>query len=182
MKKLISIVGLLVVLTIGLCGGTSCTSSVKTNADSTEVSQQDSIQDNIQLDAEKVAACTSFITSFYQGLAEAEDEVAFVQQNLTPNAIQWLKDMFDYDCPDDNCMAIYRLSSDYTGDEGSRQDLLIQAVDNDTYNVTLVYDTPDGKNEYGLQFGLIQDGETYKIDAIEALFNKFDGKDQYAEE
>lgn len=178
MKKLISIVGLLVVLTIGLCGGTACTSSVKTNADSTEVC----LQDSFPLDTEKVLASTSFITDFYQGLEDTEDEETYICQNLTPNAIQWLKDMFDYDCPDDNCMAIYRLFSDYTGDEGPRQDLLVQAVDNDTYNVTLVYDTPDGKNEYGLQFGLIQDGETYKIDAIEALFNKFDGKDQYAEE
>lgn len=182
MKKLVSIVGLLIVLTIGICGGTACTSSGKTNTDSTQVGQQDTLQSAIQLDAEKVAACESFITTFYQGLEEAEDEEAYVQQNLTPNAIQWLKDMYDYDCPDDNCMAIFKLSSDYTGDEGPLQDLLIQAVDNDTYDVTLVYDTPDGKNEYGLQFGLIQDGETYKIDSIEALFNKFDGKDEYAGE
>ena len=178
MKKLVSIVGLLAVLPIIICGGSACTSSVKPNTDSTVVDQKDSIQ----LDAEKIAAGKSFIADFYQGLEEAEDEVEYIQQNLTPNAIQWLKDMYEYDCPDDNCMATYMLSSDYTGDEGDLQDLMIEAVDNNTFIVTHVYDTPDGLNEYGLQFGLVQDGDSYKIDTIESLFNRFDGKDQYAVE
>ncbi|MCR4613827.1 MAG: hypothetical protein K5778_07480 [Bacteroidaceae bacterium] len=181
MKQFLSTLGLLAVLTIIVCIGAACTSSVKPNENAQETAQQDSVQ-SVELDAEKVAAGKSFIESFYQDLEDGFDEDEIIQQYLNPNAVQWLKNMFDYDCPDENCMAFYKLTSDYTGDEGPLQDLIIEAVDNNTFIVTHVYDTPDGLNEYGLQFTLVQEGDTYKIDAIESMFNRFDGKDQYAVE
>ena len=178
MKQIILAIKVIAVLTLCVFMGTTCTSRKKTDVDPELLALRDSLEkvvvsaDERQEQAEgeqHVAACKAFIEAFYNGLEESGYDNDYVKQYVTPNAAQWLKDMYDYDCEGGDCMATWLFAYDIT-DPGELKEVTIEAIDDNTFKVVSTYTgAADGDYEYGVKLGLVKEGETYKIDSIESV-------------
>lgn len=156
---------------------TACNSQVGkagNDVDSLTVTSEDSMQTSAATEPEnpqQIAECKAFLEEFYKGMDEELDD-DYIRSHVTKNAEQWLKDSFDYDCPDDNCIASWLFTYDIT-DPGVLQERTIEALDNDTYEVKMTYDRENGEfYEYILKLDLVKEGYEYKVDAIETVSSR----------
>lgn len=161
MKQVASTLRIITLVTICVCVATACIS---------ERSKQAQLKAFVD-EMEKEMKATSFLTTFYQDFEQAFDEGGdydeCLRQNVTPNAEQWFKDKYDYDCADDNCMASWLLLYDIT-DPGTLQERNIEPIDANTCKVVMTYDRGNGEMyEYVLKISIVNEGEGFKIDSIE---------------
>ena len=96
-------------------------------------------------------------------------DYAFVKRNLTRKALQYLTDNYEYDCEGGDCLATWLFLYEGGGDTGPLKKRTIQSIDENTYQVTSVYDNSDGDYKYTVQLGLVKDGDTYKIDTVKPI-------------
>ena len=111
----------------------------------------------------------TFLENFYQGLEEVfgeEEDYLYVNEYLTPKAKQYLIDQYDYEC-DGECMAIWLFLYEGGGDVIGTCQRTIKPVDGLSYKITNTYYYEGEKNyQYRVKLGLVQDGDSFKIDSI----------------
>ena len=178
MKQIILAIKVFAILTLCVFVGTACTSRKKAGADQRLQTLRDSLEkvtmsaDERQKQAEweqHIAACKAFIETFYNGLEKSGYDNDYVKQYVTPNAAQWLKEMYDYDCDGGDCMATWLFAYDIT-DPGDLKERTIAPIDDNTYKVVNAYTgAAEGDYEYGVKLGLVKEGDTFKIDSIESV-------------
>lgn len=182
MKKGLWIIG------VGILFAASCNHSPKTEQ-SSELANGDTLKADSSLVTsspssgetkevpdrkEKVAACKAFLEQFYKGLDDNGLDNNYVKKYITPKAAQFLKDNYDYDCMDGNCLAAWLFEYDTTADVGTLKERTIEEIDENTYKVTHHYvGTAEGDYLYAVQLGLVQEGDSYKIDTIKTVLNQF---------
>lgn len=170
--------GIFIVLFLGACWWYYSSSSIraakeKVIADSLEMVRQDSIkrveakmeEEKEETDKEQhIAACKAFLEKFY---AKGQDD-NYIRQNITNNALQILKDEYDYDCEDGDCLATWIFYYEAGSDFGTFEKRTIEVVDENTYIVGNYYNNDEGdKYLYSVRIGIVKEGNFYKIDKIE---------------
>ena len=165
------------ILVIGAALCIACGSKEKsvepttTENDSVVVAQDtsDIIAEAEQATVKTTEECKAFLEDFYKKLDKDLLDYAFVKRNLTRRALQYLADNYEYDCEGGDCLATWLFLYEGGGDTGPLKKRTIQSIDENTYQVTSVYDNPDGDYKYTVQLGLVKDGDTYKIDTVKPI-------------
>lgn len=162
------------VLALGAFLLSACTSKEKQapadSADSTVVAQDSIIQPDAE-SAQQVEACKAFLEQFYQGLESSQYDYAYIRKNVTPKAEQILKDQYDYECNDGDCLAVWLFTHGIT-DPGEIKDLTVEPLGGTLYKVLLTYDRGLGEiYNYAVKLSLAQEGDAFKIDTIEPESN-----------
>ena len=178
MNQLVSTLKGFAVLLLSTVAVAACTSRDKTSTESEAAAPQELAEKTVttasnEMDAaereQHIAECKTFIAAFYEGLEESGFDKDYVKKYVTTNVAQWLKDMYDYDCDGDDCMAAWLFSYNMT-DPGELQERRIDALDDNTYRVANVYTgSADGDYMYTIRLGLVKEGDTFKIDKIEIV-------------
>jgi len=170
MKQVLKLFAL---VTMCVCIGTACVSENRKQAELRAAFNEleKELQEAGKRNMEQMAEVSSFLQTFYQEFEEAFDEGGdydeCLRQHVTPNAEQWFKDMYDYDCGDDNCMASWLLLYNIT-DPGTLEERTIEAIDENTCQVKMTYDRGNGEMyEYTLKVGVVKEGDEFKIDSVE---------------
>ena len=182
--------GIFIVFFLGACWWYYSSSSIraareKVVADSLEMVRIDSVkkaQAKIEAETEatekeqQIASCKAFLEKFYE---KGQDE-NYIRQNVTKNALQFLKDEYDYECEDGDCLATWIFEYEGGSDYGAFKKRTIDVIDENTYIVGNHYTTEDGKDFlYSVRLGIVKQGNFYKIDTIE---KEFEGLYEEAEE
>ena len=180
MKQLLSLTRLLSVIVLGAAVA-ACTSSGQTSADGADAVNLDSaaeaeatlnVDELTEEKLEQMNAGKAFLEQFYKQLDDAEDEEALIRANVSDDALQSLKDSYDYDCESGDCIAFWLLTYNMT-DPGVLKKRTVEAVDQKTFKVCMTYDCENGEwYDYFLEIELVKEGENYKIDSIEELKNE----------
>lgn len=152
-------------------------------ADSLEVVRQDSTEKaNAKLEEERkltekeqhIEACIAWLDKFYKGLDKADYDGDYVRKYITHNAEQFLIQEYDYDeC--NNCLATWLFSYE-VGDVGNIIEHRIDVIDDNTYEVTSIFDGGDGESGqyvYVVRLGIVTVGNNLLIDSIEKKFAGF---------
>ncbi len=174
----IHIVGcILVALLLGGCWWYYKTSMDR--AESDKAIQQESQRLALQKEKEKMDSIEKaqkeellFVENFYKELEEYSDyEVmtSIIRKNVTDKALKTLKDEYDYECEDDDCLATWIFFYEAGTDLDSLYDRKIELVSKNTFLVTsswgYSYDSY-GRSDYRVRLGVVKEGTSYKIDKI----------------
>lgn len=113
-----------------------------------------------------------FLENFYSKADKLswEDLEVYVRKNITKNALQDLIDGYDYECPEENCLALWMFFYEAGGDLDSLINRSIDPVSSNTYLVTSTWGYSDNSypsSDYRVRLGVVKEGETFKIDNIE---------------
>ena len=176
MKKLFNIIAIATVaFTMMACGNN------RTQSTDSKTDNQTDETNTINTTETSEDSGKAFLENFYQGLDEViweEGDREYVNEHVTPAAKQFLIDQYDYECPeDDECMALWMFSYQGGGDVVGICQRTIEPVDGLTYRVTNNYYEDDGTMtyQYIVSFGLVKEGDTFKINSIspegESYFN-----------
>lgn len=190
MKHLVSVIAFLTVLTMSVFVGIACTgtSKDKTQADSLEVVANDTVEAMTIVTPEvaaQMAACKEFLDNFYQNMWDSEDDSEVIRENVTPRLLKYLRDSYDYDCLDGDCMATWLFFYDTTADVGELKGWTIDTIDQYTYKVVCTYERGDatgGDYEYGVLLGVVKTGDTFLVDDLEEVTNRFEDEEENDEE
>ena len=112
-----------------------------------------------------------FVEEFYAGYDKNDSqssEYAYVKKNITPNALQILKDEYDYEC-DGECLATWIFSYEAGGDMDSLLSRKIEYVSPNTYLVTNTWGYSEGNTDtydYKIRLGIVKESGSYKINSI----------------
>lgn len=176
MNQLVSTLKGFAVLLLITVAVAACNSRDKASTEPAGAARQEPVEESVATASNEmetaereqyIAECKAFITAFYKGLEESGFDKDYVKQYVTTNAAQWLKDMYDYDCDGDDCMATWLFSYNMT-DPGELKELTIDALDDNTYRVINAYTgSADGDYTYTVRLGLVKEGDTFKIDKLE---------------
>lgn len=112
---------------------------------------------------QEIKAKKAFLETFYDGLDESGFDDAYIRKFITPNAKKILNENYDYDCDDNDCLAVWLFAYEAGGDTGKCLSRTIKEQDENRFLVTLKYE----EEEYNVLLKVIKDGDTYKIDDIE---------------
>lgn len=156
-----------------LLGTTACNSSSKPKEanDSTQVATiaEDTAAAEAAVPAElseaaqqEIKAKKAFLETFYDGLDESGFDDAYIRKFITPNAKKILNENYDYDCDDNDCLAVWLFAYEAGGDTGKCLSRTIKEQDENHFLVTLKYE----EEEYNVLLTVIKDGDSYKIDDI----------------
>lgn len=138
-----------------------------TPADTTAESSQPAIE-------QQQAEGKEFLEKFYAGYEKDITDYVFIRKHVTKNAEQYLKDSYDYDCETGDCLAVWVFAYEAGGDIGPLKKRVIEPVDASTFKVRSVYKyTDQGDYEYVVKLSLVKDGDSYKIDQIEPIGEKY---------
>ena len=110
-----------------------------------------------------IQAKKEFLESFYQGLDESDLDPSYIKKYITPKALQILKDYYDYDCEDGDCLGVWLFAYACNDDPGALVSRHIKEVNENDYLVEIKYEW----HEYDVLLTVITDGNAYKIDNIE---------------
>ena len=110
----------------------------------------------------------AFLEAFYQGLDNDLLDYDLIKKSVTPQALQFLKDSYDYDC-EGECLASWVFLYEAGGDTGAIQERQIEMVEANTYDVKCVYEG----YEYVVRLTLVADGASYKIDTIKTISSQY---------
>ena len=110
-----------------------------------------------------------FLENFYDKMNNLswEDLEVYVRKNITKNALQDLIDGYDYDCPEENCLALWMFTN-----EGDCNKLIERKIEQESENTFLVTNTwgyeenSSFKTVYKVRLGIVKEGGSYKIDTI----------------
>lgn len=185
MKHLSPTLTLLIALILCVLTGISCASGTrgeKALEDSLYVAEQDSVVPAMTIVTPEAAAQMEagrvFLIAFYSRLMHSDEpEQVFILDNATQRMSDYLHEAYDYDCMDGDCIAWWLFLYNTTADVGEVKEWDVTAIDENTYQVVINYDrdgTVDGDYEYGVKLGLVKDGETFKIDTMEEVLNRFE--------
>lgn len=158
-----------------LLGITGCSSTGKNKEanDSTQVAAiaEDTAAAEAAVPAElseaaqqEIKAKKAFLETFYDGLDESGFDDAYIRKFITPNAKKILNENYDYDCDDNDCLAVWLFAYEAGGDTGKCLSRTIKEQDENHYLVDFEY---EGNEEYLVLLTVIKNGDTYKIDNIE---------------
>ena len=181
--KTLPVISAFVVLMAAACFTASCNPKAQTTtdtfatdsaaivnptpADTTAESSQPAIE-------QQQAEGKEFLEKFYAGYEKDITDYAFIRKHVTKNAEQYLKDSYDYDCETDDCLAVWVFAYEAGGDIGPLKKRVIEPVDASTFKVRSVYKyTDQGDYEYVVKLSLVKDGDSYKIDQIEPIGEKY---------
>lgn len=147
--------------------GTSDTTPAATRPDTVATTTTTPAPSQQDEDAQRQADCKAFLDGFYAHLDKDLTDAAYVERHITTKAKQYLKDAYDYDCEDDNCLATWLFAYDMT-DPGTVAKRTIEAIGDDAYEVTTTYDRGEGETYvYAVRLRVVKDGDAYKIDSLE---------------
>lgn len=125
------------------------------------------------IDSAKVAAGKAFLEEFYKVYDQDILNYDFIKNNITPSFKQDLIDLYDYEC-EGECMATWLLCYKGGGDTGGLKTRTIKP-DGDAYLVSCTHDQGDNKEyHYTIKLTLVQDGDTFKIDSMEDVEERYD--------
>lgn len=118
---------------------------------------------------EEIQARKDFILAFYKGLMKSEYDYSYIKKFVTPKALQVLKDEYDFECEDGDCLAVwlfaYRPGTDQ--DYSNVVSYKIFEQESNDYMVLICYnDSYYGEIRYSVTLTITKVGETYKIDNI----------------
>ena len=158
-----------------LLGITGCSSTGKNKEanDSTQVAAiaedtaaaEAAVPDELSEAAQQeIKAKKAFLETFYDGLDESGFDDAYIRKFITPNAKKILNENYDYDCDDNDCLAVWLFAYEAGGDTGKCLSRTIKEQDENHYLVDFEY---EGNEEYLVLLTVIKNGDTYKIDNIE---------------
>lgn len=108
----------------------------------------------------------TFLERFYQEGAECWFDNGFLKRYLTQNALKYLHDSYDYDDDSGEGLAMWLFYQEGGWDIGDFKEFLVTKVKDNTYRVTCHADFNEDTYEYTVVFGLVRDGNTWKIDTI----------------
>ena len=116
---------------------------------------------------QEIQAKKDFIEAFYQGFDQFND--SYIKKYVSPKALQILKDEYDYECEDGDCLGtwlfVYPPGTDCDFSTVVSRD--IEKINENDYLVKIKYkDAYYGIIEYSVLLTVIKDGDTYKIDDI----------------
>lgn len=141
-------------------------------ADSLEKARQDSVAQVRQMERAKQDSIYKaqqeeliFLENFYSKVNNLswEDLEVYVRKNITKNALQELIDGYDYECPEENCLALWLFSYEAGADMGKLQESKIEHESDNTFLVTNIYEY----NDYKVRLGIVKEEDSYKINTIE---------------
>lgn len=112
-----------------------------------------------------------FLEIFYKKLnySEWEELDNYVRKNVTSNALQTLRDEYDYECDDGDCLALWMFSYEAGDDTDKLIERKIEALSENTFLVTNTWgysDGPAARFDYKVRLGIVKEGDSYKIDTI----------------
>lgn len=115
-----------------------------------------------------------FLENFYKGLDEyrlgeekEEDLEVYIRKNITKNALQNLIDGYDYECPEENCLALWMFTN-----EGDCNKLIERKIEQESESTFLVTNTwgyeqnSSYKTNYKVRLVIVKEEGSYKIDTI----------------
>ncbi len=174
--------GILVALLLGGCWWYYKTSTDRVEND--KAIQQESQKLALQREKEKLDSIENaqkeellFLENFYKELKEYSDsEVlkSYIRKKVTDKALKTLKDEYDYDCEDGECLATWLFSYEAGTDLDSLYDRKIEPVAKNTFLVTSTWGYSDGSyspSNYRVRLGIVKDKSSYKINTIKVERN-----------
>jgi len=149
-------------------------------ADSLEKARQDSLMRARQMEIERQDSIDKvqreekeFLEKFYKNLdysnSKWEELDSYVRKHITSNALQNLRDEYDYDCESGDCLALWLFSYMAGGDMDKELGRKIEQVSDNTFLVTTTWgysEGPSSKYDYKVRLGIVKEGDSYKIDTI----------------
>lgn len=147
-------------------------------ADSLEKARQDSLMLARQMEIERQDSIDKvqreekeFLEKFYKNLdySKWEELGSYVRKHITSNALQNLRDEYDYDCESGDCLALWLFSYMAGGDMDKELGRKIEQVSDNTFLVTTTWgysEGPSSKYDYKVRLGIVKEGDSYKIDTI----------------
>ena len=169
--------GFLVALLLGGCWWYYKTSTDRVEND--KAIQQESQRLALQKEKEKLDSIENaqkeellFVENFYKELEEYSDSevlVSYIRKNVTDKALQTLKDEYDYECEDGECLATWLFSYEAGTEMDSLCDRKIEPVSKNTFLVTSTWGYSEGnyrRSDYRVRLGIVKEGLSYKIDKI----------------
>lgn len=155
--------GVILLGIIGYCFLTKDDNSTDTIAIVDSANVEEAITSEQEIQAKK-----DFIEAFYQGFDQFND--SYIKKYVSPKALQILKDEYDYECEDGDCLAtwLFKETCSDCGDNTPIISLDIKEQNENDYLVEIKFeDYYYGIFEYDVLLTVIKDGDTYKIDNIE---------------
>ena len=154
--------GVILLGIIGYCFLTKDDNSTDTIAIVDSANVEEAITSEQEIQAKK-----DFIEAFYQGFDQFND--SYIKKYVSPKALQILKDEYDYECEDGDCLGtwlfVYPPGTDCDFSTVVSRD--IEKINENDYLVKIKYkDAYYGIIEYSVLLTVIKDGDTYKIDDI----------------
>lgn len=122
-------------------------------------------EDTEKTSEEEIQAKKDFLETFYKGMENSNDYDAFVRKHVTNKALKILKDEYDYECDDGDCLGIWLFSYEAGSDTGAIVSRTIKMKDENNFLVVTRYEDA----EYEVRLSVVKDGDSYKIDDIEKV-------------
>lgn len=145
------------------------TEEPKDSAENPESVQENKSAEAVIIDSAKTAAGVAFLEEFYKVLGEDILNYEYLKKNITPNLKQYLIDSYDYEC-EGECIASWLFFYEGGGDTCGTETRTIEPIDNNTYLVKICYSSGDGNDyHYSVKLGLVEDGDSFKIDTLEQV-------------
>ena len=98
-------------------------------------------------------------------MVNSNDYDAFVRKHVTPKALKILKDEYEYECDNGDCLATWLFSYEAGSDIGAMVSRTVNMKDENIFLVVTKYEDA----EYEVRLSVINDGHSYKIDDIEKV-------------
>jgi hypothetical protein len=125
--------------------------------------QTDSISTDAELSPEEeTQARIKYIEDFYKNL-ESGDWDAFVRRNVDANAARILNQEYDYECDNDDCIAVWLFTHEAGNDTGELVSRNIKVINIDDYLVENKYEG----SQYDVLLTIRKIDDSYKISNIE---------------
>lgn len=140
----------------------------KSEGNSQQIEAVDSLQtDSISTDTElspeeETQARIQYIEDFYKNL-ESGDWDAFVRRNVDANAARILNQEYDYECDNDDCIAVWLFTHEAGNDTGELVSRNIKVINIDDYLVENKYEG----SQYDVLLTIRKIDDSYKISNIE---------------
>ena len=172
-KYLPYIIGAVIILGfIGYCSSNDYKKGVETAA--VDIITVDSIDsaavENVNSEQE-ILAKKEFLEKFYKEKSgkEQEEEYVYIKKNVTANGLQNLKDLYDYECYDGDCLATWVFDYDDGSDIGDLLSCIITPQDENIFLVEKKYEY----KMYSVLLTVVKEDGVYKIDKIEQKESTF---------
>ena len=183
-RKIFYVIGTVVVIGIvGACGWNYYSASKKAEEmvayrDSVEKARQDSLAKAKQMEIARQDSILKtqqeekeFIEKFYNEIDNIpwEKLQEYVLRYTTSNAVQDLKDNFDYDCPDGDCLALWTFTYEAGCDLDTLLSRKIERESENTFLITNIWgyrEDSSHKTEYKVRLGVVKQDDLYKINSI----------------
>ena len=189
-KYLPFIIGaLLLLVIIGYCSSYGSKRSDDSLTVGVDTATVDSATVDDSTDSEQeIQAKKAFLKEFYDGLEKggSGDVInmdyiySHIKKHITANALKVLKDEYDYECDDGDCLAIWLFSHAEGSDAHNMLSYSIEELNENDFVVETKYENAD----YRVLLTVIKVGDEYKIDNIgeHSQISKMEEEEYYEED